>query len=343
MRKTVGELASLVLGELDAQADAAQIMTGAAGLSEAGPQDVSFLGNMKYAAGAASSAAGCLFLPVSGRQTATLTKNRIYVEDPQWAFAQVLLFIESLRPRSTALVDAKACVHFQARLGPGVGIGPFTVVEKGVLIGEETRLGANCFIGENVKIGRRCLIHPGVVIREGCLIGDRVILQPGAVIGGDGYGFSTDRKTGKHRKIPQLGNVVIQDDVEIGANTTIDRATTGSTVIGAGTKIDNLVQIAHNVKLGKDCLVVSQAGVAGSCVLGDRVILAGQAGVAGHLRIGDGAVVTAQTGVMSDVEDGKVVFGSPAKPHREAFKLQSLYGRLPELFEAVKHLQEKLK
>jgi UDP-3-O-[3-hydroxymyristoyl] glucosamine N-acyltransferase len=342
IRKTVAELAALAAGELDAQADGSHVIEGAAGLGEAGPKEASFLKNMKYAASAASSQAGCVFLPLSGKETVTLTKNRIYVEDPQWAFAQVLILIEALRPKVLPVVDAKASVHFQARLGPGVSVGAFTVLEKGVLIGENTVIGANCFLGANVKIGRNCLIHPGVVVREDCVVGDRCVLQPGAVVGSDGYGFATDPKTGKHRKIPQLGNVVVNDDVEIGANTAIDRATTGSTVIGAGTKIDNLVQIGHNVRMGRDCLVVSQAGVAGSCVIGDRVILAGQAGLAGHLHIGDGAVVMAQTGVMSDVEKGKMVFGSPAKPHREAFKLQALYGRLPEVFEAVKQVKEKL-
>jgi UDP-3-O-[3-hydroxymyristoyl] glucosamine N-acyltransferase len=162
------------------------------------------------------------------------------------------------------------------------------------------------------------------------------------VIGADGFGFTTDKKTGRHTKIPQIGNVVIGDGVEIGANTTIDRATLGSTVIESGAQIDNLVQIAHNVKIGRDSVVVSQVGVAGSTSVGRNVILAGQAGVAGHLTIGDGAVVSAQTGVMSDVPAKAILFGSPGRPHREAFKLQALYGRLPELNDRLKELEKKL-
>lgn len=338
--KTVSELAVLTGGEF--AGDGLHVIEGAAGLLEAGPKEISFLGNMKYAEAAAQSKAGCIFLPSSGKELATAAKNRIFVEDPQWAFAQVLLLMEALRPKVPPMLDTKAQIHFQARLGPGVSVGPFTVIDKNAGIGEGTNIAGLCSIGENVRIGRFCVIHPRVVIREGCVIGDRVVIQPGAVIGGDGFGFSTDRKTGKHRKIPQLGNVVIKDDVEVGANTTIDRATTGSTLVEAGTKIDNLVQLGHNVRVGRDCLLVSQTGVAGSCVLGDRVILAGQAGLAGHLHIGDGAVIMAQTGVMSDVEKGKMMFGYPAKPHREAFKLQVLYGKLPELFETVKTLKEKL-
>jgi UDP-3-O-[3-hydroxymyristoyl] glucosamine N-acyltransferase len=219
-----------------------------------------------------------------------------------------------------------------------VHVGDFTVVEAGAEIGAGTVLMPQVFVGANAKVGKGCLFYPGVVLRDDCVVGERVILHPGAVIGSDGFGFLTDKKTGKHTKIPQIGNVVVGDGCEIGANTTIDRGAVGSTVITAGTQIDNLVQIGHNVRVGRDCVIVSQTGVAGSTVVGNNVILAGQAGVAGHLHIGDGAVITAQTGVMSDVPPKTVLFGSPGRPHREAFKLQALYGRLPELFEKVKEL-----
>ncbi|MBI5630367.1 MAG: UDP-3-O-(3-hydroxymyristoyl)glucosamine N-acyltransferase [Elusimicrobia bacterium] len=340
VNKTVGEIAELVGGE--AAGDPSFQIASAAGLSEAGPQDISFLGNPKYLQEAAASQAGCLLLPASNPQLACAAKNRIFVEDPQYAFSQILSLIESRRPRLPAMISPKAELHYQARLGQGVAVGPFTIIERGAVVGEETRIAAQCYIGENTRIGRSCRIYPQVVIRENCVIGDRVILHSGTVVGADGFGFSTDRKSGRHRKIPQLGNVVIDNDVELGANVTVDRATVGSTVIGAGSKIDNLVQIAHNVKIGKGCLIVSQTGIAGSTELGDRVILAGQAGVAGHLRLGEGAIVTAQSGIMADVPKGQTVFGTPARPHREAFKLQVLYGRLPELFEAVKNIKERL-
>ncbi|MDE2039064.1 MAG: UDP-3-O-(3-hydroxymyristoyl)glucosamine N-acyltransferase [Elusimicrobia bacterium] len=340
VNKTAGELAALVGGKL--LGDPAFPVRRVAGLSEAGPEDISFLGNSKYAQAAARSKAGCLLLPLSAAEAPALCRNRILVEDPQFAFSQVLVLVESQRRRAPARLDERSAIHPLAKLGPGVSVGPFAVVEKDAGIGEGTEIGAQVYIGENVRVGRFCKLHPGVVVRENCVIGDRVILQPGVVIGGDGYGFSTDKKTGRHRKIPQLGNVVLGDDVEVQANTTIDRATVGSTIIGPGTKVDNLVQIAHNVQTGRDCLFVSQSGIAGSSTLGDRVILAGQAGLAGHLKIGAGAIVMAQSGVMSDTPDGQAVFGSPARPHREAFKLQALYGRLPELFEAVKQLKLKL-
>jgi UDP-3-O-[3-hydroxymyristoyl] glucosamine N-acyltransferase len=341
LNKTVAEIAALVGGKT--QGEPSYLLEGAAELAEAGPRDISFLGNSKYTQEAQTSKAGCLLLAPSNREGPYNAPNRIFVEDPQYAFSQVLALIAAQRSIPPAVLDGKAQIHYEAKLGPWVAVGPFTVIERGALIGEKTLIGPQCYIGENVHIGRHCCLYPQVVIRENCVIGDRVILHPGTVIGADGFGFSTDRKTGQHRKIPQLGNVIIGDDVEIGANVAIDRATIGSTVIGAGTKIDNLVQIAHNVRLGRDCLLVSQAGVAGSTFLEDKVILAGQAGLAGHLRIGEGAIVTAQTGVMSDIPKGQVVFGTPARPHREAFKLQALYAKLPEIYAALKGIREQLK
>ncbi|MHB2025492.1 MAG: UDP-3-O-(3-hydroxymyristoyl)glucosamine N-acyltransferase [Elusimicrobiota bacterium] len=341
IRISAEELARMTGGTL--AGDKSCVFEGAKGLSEAGPKDISFLGNQKYIKAAASSDAGCLFLPVSAQNLPVKAKNRIYVDDPQYAFSLVLgLIADSVAAKPAAIADPKAAINHQARLSPGVGVGAFSVIERGAAIGQDTLIGPQCYIGENARIGRNCRIYPGVVIREDCVIGDRAVIHSGAVIGADGFGFSTDAKTGKHRKIPQIGNVVIEDDVEIGANAAIDRATVGSTIIGAGTKIDNLVQIAHNVRVGRGCLIISQVGLAGSSIIGDRVVLAGQAGVAGHLRIGDGAIVMAQTGIMADIDPGAVVFGSPARPRREAFRLQSLYGRLPEIYEALREIQEKL-
>ncbi len=340
IRMTVGELARLVGGEL--AGDPAFALEGAAGLAEAGPTDASFLGNPKYAEAAASSKAGCLILPSSSKDLPCGASNRIFVEDPQYAFSQVLNLINDARPKPVRARHPKAEIHPEAVVAPDASIGAFTVIEKGAVVEAGARIEALCFIGAGARIGKDCLLHPRVVVREDCVLGDRVIVQPGAVIGGDGYGFSTDKTTGRHRKIPQLGNVIIEDDVEVGSNVTIDRATVGSTVVGSGTKIDNLVMLAHNVRTGKDCLIVSQVGVSGSTVIGDRVILAGQAGLIGHLKIGDGAIVLAQTGVMGDVEKGAMIFGSPSRPHREAMKLQALISRLPDLFDSVKEIKKKL-
>ena len=337
LNTTVAQIAQLVNGQ--AEGDTQLPIAGVAGLTEAGPEDLSFLGNMKYQVAAASTRAGCVLLPASTLQAPCTAKARIFVEDPQYSFSLVLKLIESQKPKIPPALDPQARIHYQAKLGASVSVGPFAVIERGALIGEETIIGAQCFIGENARIGRRCLIYPRVVIREDCIIAEGCILHAGVVIGADGYGFSTDRRSGTHRKIPQLGNVVVEEDVEIGANTTIDRATVGSTVIGAGTKIDNLVQIGHNCRIGKGCLIVAQAGIAGSTTVGNHVVLGGQVGIAGHLHVGDGVQVAAQSGLMSDAEKGQVLFGSPARPHREALKLQAIYGRLPELYAAFKSLR----
>ncbi|MBI3548960.1 MAG: UDP-3-O-(3-hydroxymyristoyl)glucosamine N-acyltransferase [Elusimicrobia bacterium] len=342
MNITLKEIAELTSGELEG--DAAKTITGAAGLADAVETDVSFLGNPKYGAQAAASKAGCLLLPKSAKGIAGVSANRIYVEDAQWAFAQVLDIIEKelLKPVPPA-IDQRTQIHHEARLSPNLTIGPFTVIDRRAIIGEGTVIGPQCFIGFNSRIGKNCRIYPQVTIRENVVLGDRCVVHSGTVIGADGFGFSTDRKTGAHRKIPQIGKVVIEDDVEIGSNVSIDRATVGVTKIGAGTKIDNLVQIAHNVHVGRNCLIVSQVGIAGSTKVGDQVILGGQVGVVGHVNIGDGAILTAQTGVMSDIEPKSVMFGSPARPHREAMKLQALINKLPEIYEAVKSFRGKQK
>ncbi|PIR14984.1 MAG: UDP-3-O-(3-hydroxymyristoyl)glucosamine N-acyltransferase, partial [Elusimicrobia bacterium CG11_big_fil_rev_8_21_14_0_20_64_6] len=331
---TIAQISALVGGEAIGSLDHA--VTGVADLADAGPSDAVFLENRKYSALAESSPAGCLFLTPDLKDMPCAAKGKVIVEEPRAAFALLVQMIhESGKTKVLPTHSAKASIHGQAALGPNVSVGDFAVIERGAAVGENTIIMPQVYIGVNAKVGRNCLIYPQVVIREDCVIGDGVIIHPGAVIGADGFGFLTDKKTGKHTKIPQIGNVVIEAGCEIGANTTIDRGAVGSTIVKSGTQIDNLVQIGHNAKLGHDCVVVSQTGIAGSTAVGNNVILAGQAGVAGHLTIGDGAIITAQTGVMSDVPAKTVLFGSPGRPHREAFKLQALFSRLPELFEKV--------
>ncbi|MBI3300049.1 MAG: UDP-3-O-(3-hydroxymyristoyl)glucosamine N-acyltransferase [Elusimicrobia bacterium] len=335
MRITLGELASRTGARLEG--DPAVEVTGAAGLLEAGPGDVSFLENPKYADRVAASKAAAVFLPATAKLAAGGPANRLLSERPRWGYSQVLQMIheDKWKPEPAGL-SPKAEIHFEAKLGKDVAVGPFTVVRGRTLVGDRTRIGPNCHVGHNARIGKDCILHPGAYVGDYCELGDRVILQPGAVIGSDGYGYDTDMKTGRHEKIPQVGRVVLEDDVEVGANSTIDRAATGETRIGAGTKIDNLVQIGHNVVTGRNCLIISQVGLAGSTKVGHQVILAGQVGVAGHLSIGDGAVIGAQSGIMSDVPPKAVLFGSPARPHREAMKLQAIFSKLPELYGALK-------
>jgi len=335
VRISLGRLAELAGARL--AGDAALEVTGAAGLLEAGPEDVSFLENPKYAEHVLASKAAAVFLPPAAEKTPGGPANRLYMDRPRWGYTKVLelIYQEKWKPEP-AVLSPKADIHFEAKLGKDVAVGPFTVLKGRTLVGERTRIGAQCFIGYNARIGKDCVLHPGAYVGDYCELGDRVIVQPGAVIGSDGYGYDTDPKTGVHHKIPQVGRVVLENDVEIGANVTIDRATTGETRVGAGTKVDNLVQLGHNVTTGRNCLVISQVGVAGSTKIGNHVVLAGQAGLAGHIAIGDGAVITAQTGVMSDVPPKAVLFGTPGRPHREAMKLQALFSRLPEMYEAFK-------
>jgi UDP-3-O-[3-hydroxymyristoyl] glucosamine N-acyltransferase len=318
---TAKEVAASVGGELEG--DGSVSIEGAAGLEEASEREISFFHNTKYIDSLQKTQARVVLIPKQMNGT-PLPKDKtlIRVENAQWAFAQVLGLIDQKKQHHPKGVHLKA--H----------------VEPTATIGADTSIYPGCYIGHGVRIGEKCLLYPNVVLREDTQIGDRVVIHAGAVLGADGYGFAT--QDGRHHKIPQIGKVVIEDDVEIGANVTIDRATTGETRVGAGTKIDNLVHIAHNVRIGKDCLIVAQVGISGSTKVGNRVTLAGQVGVTGHLTIGDGAVIAAQSGVMNDVEPGAVLFGSPVRPIKQAMKLQAIYGKLDELYDTVKRLRKKL-
>ncbi|MBI5238863.1 MAG: UDP-3-O-(3-hydroxymyristoyl)glucosamine N-acyltransferase [Elusimicrobia bacterium] len=342
--QTVAEITRLVGGQ--AEGDAGLRLSGIAGLSDAGPQDLSYLdlAHQKYLAAAAATKAGCVILPAAARGAACPAPARIYVENPQRAVRLVLEALAARQPRPAAGVHPQAVIHPEARLGAGTSVGPFSVVERGAEIADGAVIGPQCYVGAGARIGRATRLYPQVTVREGCVVGERCILHPGVVIGADGYGFDTDRRTGTHHKVPQLGNVVLGDDVEIGASSTVDRGKLprDSTVIGAGTKIDNLVQIGHNCRIGRGCLLVAQVGIAGSTTVGDFVVLGGQVGIAGHLRIGDGAQVGAQSGIMADVEPRQILFGSPARPHREAFKLQAVYAKLPEMHAAIRDIRRKL-
>ena len=319
MKLTAQDIAQTVKGQLEGSATA--VVTSAAGLSEAGENDLSFFHNPKYADQLSKTRAKVILVPEATNGVAMPgDKTWIRVSHPQWAFAQVLELID------------------QARSHHPTGIHPKAHVEPSAVVGQGTRIYPGCFIGANARIGENCLLYPNVVVREDTEVGSRVIIHAGAVLGADGYGFATQR--GRHHKIPQIGRVVVEDDVEIGANVTIDRATTGETRIGAGTKIDNLVHIAHNVRIGKDCLIVAQVGIAGSTSVGERVTIGGQVGIVGHVTIGDNATIAAQSGIMNDVAPGEVLFGSPARPIKLAMKLLALYGKLPEVFEVLKKFKK---
>lgn len=329
-----GALAELVGGTVIGD-DTVEICD-VADLDHAGPNSLSFVTNPKYVKKAKTTRAGALLV---AERLPEVACAQIVCANPYLALAKIGTELnppDSLAPG----IEPSALVHAQARVDPSATVCAGAVIERGARIGAHTVVGPLCFIGAQVRIGADTKLYPGVKILTRCVVGDRVILHAGVVIGSDGFGFAPDA-SGRRIKIPQLGIVEIGDDVEIGANTTLDRATFGATRIGAGTKIDNLVQIGHNCRIGRGCLIVSQVGIAGSTTVGDHVVLGGQVGIAGHLHIGDGAQVGAQSGIMTDVEKGQVLFGSPARPHREAFKLQALIAKLPEMHAALRDIRRK--
>jgi len=332
---TLQEIAKLAGGELNG--DGNRVIIGAASLDEAVEGEIAFYNNPKYMPRLKATRASAVFVPPDFSEK--ISAAQIRVADPSKAFEQVVL---KLAPKAIAFapgVHPTAVVDPTAKLGAGVSIQPHAVIEAGVTIGDETVVGAGSYVGHETAIGRSCLIYPNVTIRERSKIGSRVIIHGGVVIGADGFGF--EFKDGRQRKIPQIGIVQIDDDVEIGANTTIDRARFGRTWIQEGVKIDNLVQVAHNVVIGKHSVIAAQVGISGSVRLGERVSLAGQVGIVGHATIGDGTMVAAQSGVSKNIPGG-VWFGYPAVPFAEAKRQFAWIHRLGRLFERVKAIEKKL-
>lgn len=335
MTLTLQEIAKLSSGEL--KGDPAGKITGAASLDEAVEGEIAFYNNPKYMPRLRKTRASAVFVPLDFSEKTEATQIR--VADPSKAFEQVVI---KLAPKPVAFppgIHATAIVDPSVKLGACVSIQPHAVIEAGATVGDETIIGAGSYIGHETKIGAGCMIYPNVTIRERTIIGSRVIIHGGAVIGADGFGF--EFKDGRQRKIAQIGIVQIDDDVEIGANSTIDRARFGRTWIQEGVKIDNLVQIAHNVIVGKHTVIAAQAGISGSVRLGERVSLAGQVGIVGHATIGDGTMVAAQSGVSKNIPGG-VWFGYPAVPFEEAKRQFAWIHRLGRLFERVKALEKKL-
>lgn len=333
---TVSEIAALVGGS--AAGETTRRIERIAPLRSAGPDALSWLGHSKYANELAATRAAAVLIPESCDPPAGLTVIR--VADPDLALCKVLSELAPIRDRVEPGIHPTAVVADDARV-EGAAIGPHAVVGRRSTIGENTQLHAGVFIGENVAVGRDCVLWPNVVIREGTVIGDRVVIHPNATIGADGFGYL--QRDGRHVKIPQVGTVVIEDDVEIGANSCVDRARSGVTRIGRGTKIDNLVQIAHNVEMGPHCIVVALSGLGGSCVVGDHVMIGGSVGISDHVRIGRGAMIAAKAGVPGDVADGQRVAGIPAMEARRFWRLVSLMSKLPEWPRELRAIEERLK
>jgi len=336
MQVSVADITQLVKGELIG--DGTVLVSGFSGIKEAKKNELTFLSNSKYEPLLHDTQAGVILVP---RQISCPGKTLIRVDNPSLSFTQVVdYFLKDAPDYKPHGIHPTAVIAPGAKLESGVAVGAHTIIEDGAIISKGCILYANCYIGHEVHLGEDCLIYPNVVLREKVFLGNRVIIHSGTVIGSDGFGYIP--VDGKHMKISQVGSVLIEDDVEIGANVTIDRARFDKTVIGEGTKIDNLVQIAHNVTIGKHCLIVSQSGIAGSTKLGNYVILAAQSGLVGHIEIGDGAVVGAKSGVSKSIKAGEKVFGYPAQPMKDALRNNAHIQRFDKYVEMIKDLKKRI-
>jgi UDP-3-O-[3-hydroxymyristoyl] glucosamine N-acyltransferase len=328
------ELAEKVGGELAGRGDID--IRGVAGIGEAQDGDITFITDAKRLQDLRACRASAVIVP---RGTAELPIPSIAVKNPRFAFAQTLRIFHE-RPYAPGGISERAVVGKDVVLGAGPTIHPCVVVSDGAKIGSRVTLYPGVFVGTGSCIGDDTVIYPNVSIREGVTIGSRVIIHSGTVIGSDGFGFVTE--SGRHHKIPQIGGVIIEDDVEIGANCAIDRAALGVTRIRQGTKLDNMVHVAHNVTIGEHCLLAGQIGIAGSSTLGKYVVIGGQAGIADHTTVGDGVMVGGGSGVTRNMEAGQVVAGYPAIPIREWLKAQAVFPKLPELKKLVAQLLRRI-
>jgi len=332
----LSEIAAQIQARLEGPGDTE--ITSVATLPDAGPSEISFLTKNRYADQAAACRAAAIIVPDDFN--GELKAARLYVKDVNDALAQILVLFGPRDVKPPSGVHPSADIAEGAVLGKDVSVGACVVIGAGVTVGDGSTISAGCILESNIRMGNNCFLAPNVVIRCGCVLGNQVIIHANSTIGTDGFGYRLVE--GQHRKIPHIGIVVIEDDVEIGANCCVDRAKIGKTIVGRGSKIDNLVQIAHNVRIGQHCILVSQTGIAGSSQLGDYVVLGGQVGVADHVKLGDGVMAAAQCGIMSDVDPGAKIVGMPHRPFRAFFREQSLVHKLPEMVKEIKQLRKQL-
>jgi UDP-3-O-[3-hydroxymyristoyl] glucosamine N-acyltransferase len=334
---SVSELREL-LDNAPVEGDFDGALTGIADLRHAQAGELSFLGSARYARHLQESRASVVIVPVAQPGQPGPRQAWIRTPNPSLALAAVCSHLEArLLPQPAPGVHPTAIVDPGAQVDPAAAVGPYCIIEAEARIGAGARLESHVRVGRGAAIGARSRLDHGVAVGWGCRIGARCRLFPGVVIGADGFGFHSD-KSG-HRRLAQIGIVVLEDDVEVGANTTIDRARFAETRVGEGTRIDNLVQIGHNVIIGRHCILCSEVGIAGSSELGDFVVLAGQVGVNGHLKVGDGVTVTGQSGISKDIPPGTVLSGTPARPHREEMRRQALVNRLPGIMDRLSALE----
>jgi UDP-3-O-[3-hydroxymyristoyl] glucosamine N-acyltransferase len=336
MQMKVGDIAQLVNATL--AGDPETVVTGVAGIGEAGPGHVTFCAHTKYAPLVPTTPATAVLVPVDFTGTSTAVLMR--VADPYHAFLRIVRAFHAEFPARPAGVHPAAVVDPSARLGRDVCLGACCVVEANAVIEDGVVLCPGVYVGTGAVIGAESYLFPNVIVLHGVRLGRRVIVHAGSVLGSDGFGYL--QREGMHEKVPQLGTVVVEDDVEIGANVAVDRGTLGETRIGKGVKIDNLVHIGHNVTVGDGTLVVAQVGISGSTQIGSGVTIAGQAGLVGHIKVGDGATIGAQAGVTKPVAAGERVSGYPAMDHERARRLNAYYRRLPELYAELRALQDRV-
>lgn len=340
MTFSAAQIALLINGTIEGDPSASVNSFGK--IEEAGEGQLSFLANPKYEDYIYTTKASVIIINEGFQLKQPVQATLIRVADAYTAFATLLSKYQEIMQQQLSGVQEPSYIAKTAVYGQQVFIGAFAYLGEKVKIGNNTKIYPNAFIGDNVSVGDNCIIHPGVKIYHDCVIGNNVIIHAGTVIGSDGFGFAP-QADGSFKKVPQIGNVVIQDNVEIGANATIDRATIGSTLIKSGAKLDNLIQIAHNVEIGNSTVIAAQAGVSGSTKIGNGVMIGGQAGIVGHIQLGDGAKVNAQSGVSKSIDPGKAVTGSPAYDYTAALRSQAVSRKLPELEKRVKELEALIK
>ncbi|HFA48951.1 MAG TPA: UDP-3-O-(3-hydroxymyristoyl)glucosamine N-acyltransferase [Bacteroidetes bacterium] len=341
MQITAKEIAEWLEGDLEG--DAGALVDRPGKIEEGGEGTLTFLGNSKYEDFAYSTRSAVLLANKNFKPARPIAASALIRVDDVYDAIRLLLGKFGAQKPSNGQVSEKSSIHPSVQLGEAVSIGIFTVVEEGSKIGGGTILHPQVFIGENVEIGEGCILYPGVKIYHDCKIGNHCILHANVVVGGDGFGFAP-QEDGTFQKIPQIGNAVIEDHVEIGANTTIDRATMGSTLIRKGAKLDNLIMVAHNVEIGANTVVAAQAGIAGSSKIGMRCRIGGQAGFVGHIEVADGTQVQAQSGVASAIkEPGRAFYGSPAIPYKNYLRSYAVFKQLPDLYKKINDLEKKLR
>jgi len=334
----LSELARLLGGRLSG--DRERLVHGVGGIRSAREDEVTFLANKRYERYLAATKAAAVLVSADYEGPEPHSTALIRCEDPYFAFREAMVAFYGFRRALFEGVDSRASIDPTAELGQGVRVGAFSSVAAGCTVGEQTVIYPGVHVGPGCRIGRHCCLYPNVTLYDDTILGDRVTIHGGSSIGQDGFGYATH--AGRHQKIPQVGHVVLEDDVEIGACCAIDRATMGATIVGAGTKLSNLVAIGHGTRLGKHCLLVAQAGIAGSTEVGDSCVFAGQSGVVGHIRIGDSARVAAKSGVTRDVPPGQEVLGIPAMPLAEARRAMTTFSRLPQMRTAIRRITREI-